>query len=114
MDDRWPGASTRRERARGADGSKKGSAARKAADPLALMSPPDAQRLFEGLLRYVPEGIAIAASPDATIVAVSDYAETATGRGRGELVGKPAAEHPVQWRCTIPTAAGSPSRMSCR
>lgn len=44
-----------------------------------------AEQLLEALMRYVPEGIAIATAPDVTIVRVSDYGSRLLGRPRAQL-----------------------------
>ena len=56
-----------------------------------------AQRLLEGLLAYIPEGITIADAPDVTIRHVSAYGKRMTGRTAGELEGFPADQHVDRW-----------------
>lgn len=56
-----------------------------------------AQRLLEGLLAFIPEGITIADAPDVTIRHVSEYGKQVTGRTAEELEGIPAEQHVERW-----------------
>jgi PAS domain S-box-containing protein len=57
----------------------------------------DSRRILDGLIRCIPEGIAIADANDVTLRSVSALACTMTGRSWAELQGSTAKEHAVRW-----------------
>lgn len=57
----------------------------------------ESRRILNGLIRCIPEAIAIADANDVTIRSVSAFGCTMTGRSRAELEGSTAKEHAARW-----------------
>lgn len=62
----------------------------------------DFRALFEGVMRFIPEGVTIAEAPDARILAVSRFGLRLLGREREDLIGTAAEAHPEQWQVYHP------------
>src|SRR5690348_3226038 len=65
---------------------------------------------FPNLLRHSPLILILAAAPDATIVAATQFAADAVGCPHGELIGHAAVSHPVRLGLSRPneTSASAP------
>ncbi len=77
------------------------------------------RRLFEALMRFVPEGITIAEGHDVRITHVSDFGQQITGRRRSDLQGISAPDHVRNYGIlradgTAPEADELPLTRACR
>jgi PAS domain S-box-containing protein len=55
------------------------------------------EQILNALMKYIPEGITIADTPDVRIRMVSEYGQQLTGRSNGTIVGIPVEEHSEKW-----------------